>query len=275
LSAASHNEGSGYLPGHHFDNLGQQQSSVKIGMWMFLITEVMFFGGILCAYTVYRIWYPKDFEAGSAALNPTLAVVNTFLLLTSSLTISLAVRSCFDKDAAGLKRWIALTTILGSVFLGFKAYEYYQDYVEGLIPSHKMTRKEQKIESPDGAVYKYNQVSKFEDSLFHILEKKGYDTKGVNSTRVQIFFLFYYSMTGLHVIHMIVGIGLLIWQYIMATTGFFRFSERYVYVEVMSLYWHFVDMVWMFLLPLLYFAGPHNIGTEFNDLLKSFTGGSH
>lgn len=272
--SAGHNHGGsgGYLPGHHFDNLGQQQSSVKIGMWMFLVTEVMFFAGIICAYTAYRIWYPKDFEAGSAALNPSIAVINTFLLLMSSFTISLAVRSCYDKNVASLRRWIALTTILGSVFLGLKGYEYYMDYVEGLIPSKKTLTEAVEVPSADGPkIYQQRQVGVFETALYKVLDHKKYDRTGVNPFRVQIFFLFYYSMTGLHVIHMIVGIGLLIWQYIMATTGFFNHPERYVYVEVMSLYWHFVDMVWMFLLPLLYFAGPHSIG-EFNDL---FGGGAH
>jgi cytochrome c oxidase subunit III len=272
VSAANHGSDTGYLPGHHFDNLGQQQSSVKIGMWMFLVTEVMFFGGIICAYTAYRIWYPKDFEAGSAALNPSIAVINTFLLLASSFTITLAIRSCYDKSAAGIKNWIALTTLLGSVFLGLKAYEYYLDYEEGLIPTTKTVMRTVEVTSDTGSVtYEQKKVGVFEEALWKVLDHKKYDRTVVNPYRVQIFFLFYYSMTGLHVIHMIVGIGLLIWQYIMASTGFFKHPERYVYIEVMSLYWHFVDMVWMFLLPLLYFAGPHSLA-EFNDL---FPGGSH
>lgn len=282
MSAATHSTGdTGYLPGHHFDNLGQQQSSVKIGMWMFLVTEVMFFGGILCAYTAYRIWYPKDFEAGSAALNPALAVINTFLLLSSSFTITLAIRSCYDKQIGALKKWIALTTILGSVFLVFKAYEYYTDYAEDLIPSKATIKKKMLVTKPNGdVVEEYVTVGKFENALRTVLTHKGYkDVDKINPYRVQLFFLFYYSMTGLHVIHMIVGIGLLVWQYIMASTGFFRHPERYVYIECMSLYWHFVDMVWMFLLPLLYFAGPHSFSGEFSGLISSFShlfsGGGH
>lgn len=271
MSAVTHG-GTGYEPAHHFDNLGQQQSTQKIGMWLFLVTEVLFFGGIMCAYTVYRIWYPKDFEAGSAALNPALAVVNTFLLLASSLTITFAIRSCFDKQRAALGRWIMLTFILGALFLGLKAYEYYTDYVEGLIPTTKTVMEAVAVKNDKGeTIYEQQQVGVFEKNLFKVLEHKKYDTHGVNPFRVQIFFLFYYSMTGLHVIHMIVGLGLLLWQWILTQTGFFDYSERYVYIEVMSLYWHFVDIVWMFLLPLLYFCGPHGFG-EFSDL---FGGGAH
>jgi cytochrome c oxidase subunit III len=282
VSAATHGGSTGYLPGHHFDNLGQQQSSVKIGMWMFLVTEVMFFGGIMCAYTAYRIWYPSDFQAGSAALNPVIAVVNTFLLLASSFTITLGIRSCFEKNVEGLKRWLMLTIILGTVFLVFKGYEYYTDYQEGLIPTAVTEKKQVAMTGPNGEVfYQYRSEGRFEKALFKVLEEKNehldaqskIDLTKVNPYRVQLFFLFYYSMTGLHVIHMIVGIGLLVWQYIMCHTGFFRHPERYVYIECMSLYWHFVDMVWMFLLPLLYFCGPHNIGGEIAGLLKSFSGG--
>ena len=271
MSAATHG-GTGYEPAHHFDNLGQQHSSVKIGMWMFLVTEVMFFGGIICAYTIYRIWYPKDFEAGSAALNPALAVVNTFLLLSSSLTITFAIRACFDKQRNALARWIALTFILGAAFLGLKAYEYYTDYEEGLIPTTKTVVEAVEFTNEKGEkVFEYRQIGVFEKALFKVLEHKKYDTTNVNPFRVQLFFMFYYCMTGLHVLHMVIGLGLLLWQYVLAKIGYFDHPERYVYIEVMSLYWHFVDMVWMFLLPLLYFAGPHGLG-EFSDL---FGGGAH
>jgi cytochrome c oxidase subunit 3 len=274
VSATSHGT-TGYLPAHHFNTLGQQQSTVKIGMWMFLVTEVMFFGGIMCAYTVYRIWYPKDFDAGSAALNPAIAVINTLLLLTSSLTITFAIRSCFDKQRDALARWIMLTFLLGALFLGLKAYEYYTDYEEGLIPTTATVVETVAVKNEKGeTVYEQHQVGVFEKALFAVLEHKKYDTTGVNPYRVQLFFLFYYCMTGLHVLHMIVGLGLLLWQYILAKTGFFDHPERYVYVEVMSLYWHFVDMVWMFLLPLLYFAGPHGFG-EFSDLFGATGGGAH
>jgi cytochrome c oxidase subunit 3 len=293
--------------GHHFDNLRQQQATVRFGMWLFLVTEVMFFGGAFCAYTAYRYWFPREFEAGSAALNVGIASVNTFLLLASSLTMTLAIRACYVGNTKNLQMFLGLTIILGTAFLGLKMREYYLDYEEGLLPTNHMVSYYDRasgrfitesafIESPviekiddDGQpVYKKDSHGEivtvglrpalksvgfkyvesgagrtFEDIVAAEKMKEEAKARGevlpeVDLHRVQLFFIFYYAMTGLHVIHMIIGIGLLGWQFFLAKFGFFDFSERYVYVEVMSLYWHFVDMVWMFLLPLLYLAGPHN-----------------
>jgi cytochrome c oxidase subunit 3 len=251
---------------HHFNNMAQQQASVRLGMWLFLVTEVLFFGGAFCAYTVYRIWFPKDFEAGSAALNVGIASVNTFLLLASSLTITLAIRSCYESDRKGLMRNLLLTTVLGTLFLGLKAREYHIDYQEGLVPgvfgyltphAKEAYEKERAVnpslpETPENA---FNENLKY--ALSHSKVYKGKPGEDYEPYRVQLFFMFYYSMTGLHVLHMVVGLGLLVWQMVLTATGFFDYSARYVYIETMSLYWHFVDMVWMFLLPLLYLAGPH------------------
>lgn len=293
---------------HHFNNLPQQQSAVRFGMWLFLVTEVLFFGGALCAYTVYRIWFPKDFEAGSAALNVGIASVNTFLLLASSLTITLAIRSAFVQDRKGLMRNLVLTTVLGAAFLGLKAREYYLDYKEGLIPNNSALTKEAddavKAERADllaraatlpvgdaerddlvgraGApVIPFNENLKVALHHVHYKAKDGKDAvPGVDyePSRVQLFFMFYYSLTGLHVLHMVVGLGLLIWQIVLTRTGFFDYKSRYVYVEVMSLYWHFVDMVWMFLLPLLYLAGPHTAQQAVDQFLEAVgmaSGGGH
>ncbi len=279
---------------HHFNNMLQQQATVRFGMWLFLVTEVLFFGGGLCAYTVYRVLYPADFAAGSAALNVGIASVNTFLLLTSSLTVTLAIRSCYTNSKSGLKFWLGMTIILGTVFLGLKAREYHLDYEEGLIPTGAETLVEL---PPDVSVPHYMRdgtvqpqphkepvlVTRpvFGQNVEKVLRKEGFtdkDLAGVNLARVQLFFIFYYVLTGLHVIHMIIGVGLLGWQFTMAHFDFFKYKERYVYVEVMSLYWHFVDMVWMFLLPLLYFAGPHNLEQAKNQFLLAIglaSGGHH
>ncbi len=246
---------------HHFNNIRQQHASVRFGMWVFLVTEVLFFGGVLCAYTAYRIWYPKEFEAGSTALNPLIASINSFLLLSSSFTITLAIRAAYKQEQAGLKLWLLATIVLGTVFLGFKAREYYGDYEEGLIPGPAKTLVSTTDEFGKPAL---REVSVFAVNLKHVLEHKSAKAKAIGDKmtwnereRVQIFFMFYYSMTGLHVIHMIVGLGLLVWQLYLAQVGFFVPQERYVYIEVMSLYWHFVDLVWIFLFPLLYMAGSH------------------
>ena len=245
---------------HHFNNMGQQLATVRFGMWLFLVTEVLFFGGVFCAYTAYRIWYPKDFEAGSAALNVGIASVNTLLLLSSSLTITLAIRAAYVRSRSGLVRNLILTIVLGSAFLGLKAREYYLDYEEGLMPTTATVKQMQTVMEDGKEVQVEVTVPKFNIALDKALKHEkfqGVAGKDYDPSRVQLFFMFYYSMTGLHVLHMVIGIGLLTWQLILAKTGFFDQNARYVYIEVMSLYWHFVDMVWMFLLPLLYLCGPH------------------
>jgi cytochrome c oxidase subunit III len=246
---------------HHFNNIRQQQATQRFGMWLFLVTEILFFGGVLCAYTAYRIWYPKEFEAGSTALNPLIATINSFILLTSSLTAMFGVRAAYRGRRSGLKLWLAVTMVLGLAFLGLKAREYSEDINEGLVPSPAMTSV---IEpGPDGQPIKRT-VSVFSTKAKEALEHKrfyredgGKNLQDVDLERVQLFFVFYYSMTGLHVLHMVIGIGLFAWQFVLASTGFFDHKERYVYVEVLSLYWHFVELVWIFLLPLLYMAGHH------------------
>ena len=255
-------EGREPIVAHHFNNIRQQHASIRFGMWVFLVTEVLFFACVLCAYTAYRIWYPKEFEAGSTALNPFIASINTFLLLSSSFTITLAIRSAYKGEQGGLRLWLLATIVLGTVFLGFKAKEYYGDYEEGLIPGPEKVHVDD-VDATGKPMLR--EVSAFAVNLKHVLEHKGGKAKAIGDKmtwnerdRVQIFFVFYYSMTGLHVLHMIIGIGLLVWQLILAQMGFFKPTERYVYIEVMSLYWHFVDLVWIFLFPLLYMAGSHS-----------------
>jgi cytochrome c oxidase subunit III len=269
---------------HHFNNMAQQQASVRFGMWLFLVTEVLFFGGAFCAYTVYRLWYPKDFEAGSAALNVGIASVNTFLLLASSLTITLAVRACYDGSRKKLMRYLVLTTLLCAAFLGLKAREYQLDYVEGLVPGKaavltKEAEKEYAEARETDPTLPAIPESAFNENLkvaLHHAKLKNKDGQPAvagqdyDPYRVQMFFMFYYSMTGLHVLHMIVGVGLLVWQVILTGMGFFDHTARYVYIETMSLYWHYVDLVWMFILPLLYLCGPHNFAQVGSGLADAF-----
>lgn len=253
---------------HHFNNLLQQQDSARFGMWLFLVTEVLFFGGVFCAYTVYRMWYPLEFEAGSTALNPLIAGINSFLLLGSSLTATLGIRAAYNGNQGALKMWLCSTIVLGCAFLGFKAFEYYTDFKEGLVPGPQM------MATDDYGLKGHGRDSVFAHKIEHVLKEKEFYKKleadpltgkmetvnlnKVNLDRTRLFFVFYYAMTGLHVIHMIVGIGLFIMQYILASRGYFIPQERYVYVEVLALYWHFVELVWIFLLPLLYMAGHHS-----------------
>jgi cytochrome c oxidase subunit III len=226
---------------HHFDNIEQQQSTARLGMWMFLVTEVLFFGGIFVAYTAYRIWYPEAFLAGSGELNVLIGGINSLLLLTSSLTITLAIHAAHEGKQDMLKRWLLVTIGLALAFLGFKAREYYLDFEEHLIP---------------GSLFSTPIV---EGGHTHPSPAARFESKGIDSGHVQLFFMFYYCMTGLHVLHMIIGVGLISWLYLLARRGYFQPTDRYVYVEVTSLYWHFVDMMWFFLMALLYLAGPHTM----------------
>ena len=203
---------------HQFDDLEQQHESYYLGMWTFLVTEVMFFGGVIGAYTVYRLTYPEAFAEGSNHLNLILSTTNTVVLLCSSLAIALAVRAAQLGKRRALVGFLILTIILGSAFLGLKGVEYYEEFEEHLIPGINFT-----VDSP-------------------------------RANQVMLFFILYFSMTGLHAIHMIIGITALIVFVVLSWRNWFS-PDYYAPVEMMGLYWHFVDIVWVFLFPLLYLIG--------------------
>ena len=205
---------------HHFDSLEQQRESSTLGMWLFLVNEVMFFGGLFAAYIVYRSARPEAFVAGSHELDITLGLINTGVLIGSSLTMALGVRAAQLGKRRQLLGFLAATGILGIVFLGIKAVEYTAKWHHHLIPGPH----------------------------FHF--------EGPLGDQVQMFFSLYFAMTGMHALHMIVGLGLLVWIFVDSYRG--RFSpEYYNPVENFGLYWHFVDIIWIFLFPLLYLIGRH------------------
>jgi len=204
---------------HHFDDSAQQLESSTLGMWVFLVTEVMFFGGMFGAYTVYRNMYPEAFASTSHFMNVTIGAINTGVLIFSSFTMVLAVRSAQLGQKKALIAFLILTLILGCVFLSLKYVEYHEKWVDHHIPG------------PD----------------FHYAEVR-------YAQQAQILFYLYFAMTGMHAVHMIAGAGLLITLIVMAVRD--RFSrEWYTPVEMIGLYWHFVDIVWIFLFPLLYLIG--------------------
>jgi len=205
---------------HHFDDLEQQRAASSLGMWLFLVTEIMFFGGLFCGYTVYRWLYPGAFAEASHRLDIWLGAMNTAVLLGSSLTMALGVYSAQMGRKKALIVFLILTMVLGSVFLGVKYFEYHHKYVDHLVPG------------------------------------RHFQFTGPFEREAQIFFSFYFVMTGMHALHMIVGLGLLTTLVVMALRG--RFSrEYYTPVDVIGLYWHFVDIVWIFLFPLLYLIDRH------------------
>ena len=205
---------------HHFADVEQQHQASWLGMWVFLATEVMFFGGMFACYFVYRHWYPQAFAAASNHLDIWLGAINTAVLICSSFTMAMAVYSAETSRAKPLVRYLVLTIVLGLVFLGIKFFEYYSKFEEHLVPGSSF---------------------KFEESL---------------AGPAEIFFSFYFAMTGMHAVHMIIGIGLLTVLVFKTRRG--RFSAAYYTpVELTGLYWHFVDIVWIFLFPLLYLLGRH------------------
>ena len=206
---------------HHFEDLEQQHDSSWAGMWIFLATEVMFFGGMFACYSVYRTAYPEAFSAASNELDIWLGTINTAVLIGSSLTMALAVRAAQLGERRAILIFLSLTILLGGVFLGIKSVEYYHKFVEHLVP---------------GASFEFPQPA---------LKRPA-----------EIFLSLYFAMTGMHALHMIIGIGLLSYLIVVARQGIFS-AVYNTPVELVGLYWHFVDIVWIFLFPLLYLLGRH------------------
>jgi cytochrome c oxidase subunit 3 len=205
---------------HHFDSLAQQTEASTLGMWVFLVTEVLFFGGLFAAYSVYRGWYPDAFAAASHEMIVWAGTTNTAVLITSSLTMALAVNAAQLGQRRQLMILLAVTMLLGFVFLGIKAYEYYTEITE------------------------------------HHLPGPGFQFEAEHFRHAQIFFSLYFVMTGLHALHMIIGLGVMTWMLVWAWNG--TITREYASpIEIAGLYWHFVDIVWIFLFPLLYLIGRH------------------
>ena len=205
---------------HQFDDPEQQHESAYLGMWVFLATEVLFLGGLFAAYSVYRFTYAAAFREASHHLYVSLGAINTAVLLCSSLTMALAVHASKLGRRRALIGYLLLTMLLGLVFLGIKATEYYLDYQEGLVPL------------------------------------RGFDFRfeGSDPARARLFFNFYFAMTGLHALHVQIGICLIGVMVVLAWRN--RFSAEYnTPVEITGLFWQFVDIVWVFLFPLLYLVG--------------------
>jgi cytochrome c oxidase subunit 3 len=260
---------------HHFDNLEQQHSAERLGMWMFLVTEVLFFSGLFVAYTVYRYWFPDEFQFASAHLILWIAAVNTVLLITSSLTATFAIRAAQLGDQGSLKMYLFATLVLGAGFLGFKAYEYLTDIHEKLVPGTlfqteynapvaELTAEDARRQAAGQSPMTSEEVKNFkfqhhhehwsEDLARHNHGKQVGEPGYITPERVQLFLCFYWIMTGIHGIHILVGLGCIAWLIIEANRGAIP-RENYSTVEVVSLYWHLVDMIWLFLMPLLYLAG--------------------
>jgi cytochrome c oxidase subunit III len=206
---------------HHFDNMAQQMEASTLGMWTFLVTEIMFFGGLFMAYLVYRHQSPEGFQEASFELNRIWGTTNTAVLIVSSLTMALGVRAAQTSQKAKTQvLWLVATMFFGTMFLGIKAIEYHDKFVHHHVPG----------------------------PYFH--------WEGHYPKAAEQFYSLYFAMTGLHALHMIIGLGIMTVIAVMAWRKQFD-QEYYTPVEVAGLYWHFVDIVWIFLFPLLYLIGGH------------------
>jgi cytochrome c oxidase subunit 3 len=255
---------------HHFDDLQQQHDSSTLGMWAFLATEVMFFGGLITAYIAYRALYFEAFVAASRHLSVVLGGINTAVLLISSLTMAMAVRSAQLRQSREAVRYLLATMALGTIFLGIKAVEWTRDYEEHLIPGIRWhwdpgesaaSRADERLplagagESPAKAGYP-PQPSEFTSgrrNTFEVVEK----VAAMPGAHEQMFFVLYFFMTGLHAIHLIIGIGVVGLIAYLVHRDWFTGGGA-LQIEVTGLYWHFIDIVWVFLYPLLYLIEVHS-----------------
>lgn len=209
---------------HHFVSAEQQRNAASLGMWVFLGTEIMFFGGMFCAYLIYRYWYFNEFAAGSRSLDIYLGTINTAVLICSSLTVAMGVRAAQMGKQKLLVILLILTILFGLAFLGIKGKEWYDKYEEHHIPGNSFNA----------------------DDL-----ARDYPALHIDQGHEQLYFSLYFAMTGLHALHMIIGIGIFLFLLWESMKG--RYTPQYhTPVEIGGLYWHFVDIIWIYLFPLLY-----------------------
>lgn len=214
---------------HHFAEVEQQRNASSLGMWLFLVTEVMFFGGMFCAYLVYRTAHFGDFAAASSTLDLKLGTINTAVLILSSLTVVMAVWAAQTGKQKALVMYLLLTIVLGLAFLGVKGVEYAEKFEKHHVPG----------------------------PTFHFAGAiPGHPDHPADPHHAEMFFSLYFAMTGMHAVHMIIGIGLFAFLAFKAARGAYT-PAYHTPIENAGLYWHFVDIVWIYLFPLLYLIDRH------------------
>jgi len=239
-------------------------------MWLFLAQEILFFGGLFTVYVVYRTMYPEAFMYGSSILDAKLGFINTLVLILSSVTMAFAVREASLGRNKGVIKWLVATFFFGAVFLGIKTVEYSAKWEHGLVPGIHFTYDPSA--EGHGAHHETVEVAAQSDAAtVHADDHKDagandgdhaeaavahLSPENIQPGHLQIFFAVYFAMTGMHALHMIIGMGLMVFLGWKAYKNSFA-PENYSFVENFGLYWHFVDLVWIFLFPLLYLLGSH------------------
>ena len=203
---------------HHFSDAEQQRESAKLGMWLFLLTEILLFGGLFVFYAIYRAWNPEMFINAHKVLDVAMGATNTVVLITSSVTMALAIRSIQMGKQNQTVWFLVSTLLLAGTFMVIKYFEYAHKFHLGQLPGH---------------FYTYT---------------------GIEGTNPHIFFSAYFLMTGLHGIHVFLGMCIITWLIIKTRRGDFS-PQYYTHIEMTGLYWHLVDLIWIFLFPLFYLVG--------------------
>ncbi len=203
---------------HHFESQVQEYESAKLGVWLFLVTEILLFGGLFVTYIVYRALYPEMFHEASKYLNRPMGSLNTIVLICSSFTMAMAVQKTKTEETQKAIRYLAITLVCAVTFMIVKYFEYSHKIHEGLLPgSH-------------------------------------FNFEAIHHVKAPLFFSLYFMMTGLHGIHVLAGMGLILWVLVRSKLG--HFDKTYVApVELTGIYWHLVDLIWIYLFPLLYLIG--------------------
>ncbi len=236
----SHGEHPAYQR-HHFESVEQQADATNFAMWLFLLTEVMFFGGMFTAYLIYRNWYYQAFVAASHQLSIMWGTANTAVLITSSFTLAMGVWCAETRRKSGLVLCLVLTLILGLAFLGIKSIEYHEKWEKHHIPGmHYSVQNFTNPQSDPETYQEYHDKPMPLDMARH----------------TELYFFLYFAMTGMHALHMIIGIAILVYIIFRAQAGAYTTGHVTV-VENFGLYWHFVDIIWIFLYPLLYLISRH------------------
>jgi len=232
---------------HQFEDRLQQKEAATLGMWTFLATEVLFFGGLFVSYTIYRHRWPNDFRQGSLDLKWYMGGVNTAVLLVSSFTMAMAVHAASIGSNRGIIRYLVLTILIGTVFLCIKGCEYYIEYEEHLVPGLNFAEYKPRPREMSTVAREFDKFDDwFNEHVSPPRQKSDQRTPGQ-----ELFFLFYFIMTGIHATHMIIGICVMLVLIWMAKREMFS-AKWHNPVENFGLYWHFVDIVWVFLFPSLY-----------------------
>ena len=237
--AEAHHEHPAYQR-HHFESVEQQADTTNFAMWLFLLTEVMFFGGLFAAYLIYRNWYYPAFVAGSHQLNVGWGTANTAVLIFSSFTMAMGVWCSETRRKNGLVLCLILTFILGTCFLGIKTIEYHEKWEKHHIPGMHYSLQSFLNPASDPDIAQYHDKPLPLDMARH----------------TELYFFLYFAMTGMHALHMIIGIAILGYMIFRARAGAYT-TGHVTFVENFGLYWHFVDIIWIYLFALLYLISRH------------------